>query len=771
MSEATGGTRGARAARALGGRQLVVVANREPYVHRRRQGRVAVERPPGGLVAALDPVLRAVGGTWVGWGSGSADRQAVDAHDRLAVPPEAPAYTLRRVWLSGRDVAGFYNGYANQALWPLCHLLPSLARFERRFWRAYQRVNARFARAAAEECRPGALVWIQDYHFALLPAFLRQELARRGIAGARLGHFWHIPWPPWDVFRICPQRSEILRGLLANDLLGFHLPRFAENFLDCVARELDARVDRERGTVETGGHRTRVAAFPISVDFAALEAEASSPAATRAFRRLARAHGLAGRRLLLGVDRLDYTKGIPERMAAVDRFLELHPEWRGRFRMVQKVSRSRSEIPAYRRLEEEVRAEVARINARWAEEGWEPVLFLEEALPAHALPGLYRAADAALVSSLQDGMNLVSKEYVACQVDERGVLLLSELAGAAEEIEGALRINPYDVDATAEAIHRALSMPEEERRERMRAMRAFVREHDIYRWEEEFLAALEETATAEEAAAEEADWREAFALRLRERPRLALFLDYDGTLAPLVDRPEEAAMLPRAERALRRLAARPENLVAVVSGRALDDLRRRLPLPGLALIGNHGLEMAWRGGLRRHPLAEEARARVARAAALAEERLRSLPGARVEAKGLTASVHLRGVAPEAVESVRAAVEAAVRDASPAGGLVITPGKRVLEIRPDVAWDKGRAVLALLEAVAGPDWQEGWTILYAGDDVTDESAFRALAPPAFTVRVGPEEPGAPPTAARARLEGPEEMALFLEQAAAILEGTG
>ncbi|MDI3316473.1 MAG: bifunctional alpha,alpha-trehalose-phosphate synthase (UDP-forming)/trehalose-phosphatase [Bacillota bacterium] len=766
MSEAARDPRKARAATALAGRQLVVVANREPYVHRRREHGVVVERPPGGLVAALDPVLRAAGGTWVGWGSGSADREAVDAGDRLAVPPEAPAYTLRRVWLSERDVAGFYNGYSNQALWPLCHLLPSLARFERRFWRAYRRVNERFARAAAEECRPGALVWIQDYHFALLPALLRQELARRQIRDVRLGHFWHIPWPPWDVFRIAPQRTEILEGLLANDLLAFHLPRFAENFLDCVERELGAHVERDQGTVEWNGHRTRVAAFPISVDFGALEEEAASAAAVRAFRRLARKAGLLDQRLVLGVDRLDYTKGIPERIAAVDRFLELRPEWRGRFRMVQKVSRSRSSIPAYRELETKVKEAVARVNARWAEGGWEPIVYLEGPLPPHTLAGLYRAADVALVSSLQDGMNLVSKEYIACQVDERGVLLLSELAGAAEEIEGAIRINPYDVEAMAEAIHRALSMPEEERRRRMRAMRAFVRGHDIYRWEEEFLTALEETA-----ASGGGEWQDAFLARLREGRRLALFLDYDGTLAPLAERPEEAVLLPAAEEALRRLVRAPGGLVAVVSGRSLQDLRRRLPIPGLALVGNHGFEMEWEGRRRIHPLAEEAQAKVERAVELARIGLREVSGARVEAKGLTASVHLRRVAPEAVEGVRAAVEAAVREAAPEGGLVITPGKEVLEIRPDVAWDKGRAVLALLEEVAGPGWP-AWAVLYAGDDVTDESAFRLLPPPAFTVRVGREEaPEGGMTAARFHAEGPEAVAGFLGRVADQLEGNG
>ncbi|MBX5465648.1 MAG: trehalose-phosphatase, partial [Clostridia bacterium] len=706
------------------------------------------------------------GGPGGGGGSGAADRQAVDAHDRLAVPPEEPAYTLRRVWLSRGDVAGFYNGYANQALWPLCHLLPSLARFERGFWTAYRRVNARFARAVAEEVRPGARIWIQDYHFALLPDLLRRELERRGVAGFRLGHFWHIPWPPWDVFRICPQRTEILRGLLANDLLGFHLPRFADNFLDCVERELGLPVDRARGTVELEGRSIAVAAFPISVDFAALEEEALSPAAVRAFERFARSRGLAGQRLLLGVDRLDYTKGIPERMAAVDRFLERFPDWRGRFRMIQKVTKSRSEIPAYRRLEEEVRAAVARINERWREGSWEPILYVEGGLPPHTLAGLYRAADVALVSSLQDGMNLVSKEYIACQVEERGVLLLSELAGAAEEIEGALRINPYDVEAMAEALHAAFTMPEEERRRRMRSMRAFVREHDIYRWEEEFLGALEEAA-----AGRGESWQERLLARLRERPRLALFLDYDGTLAPIAERPEEAAILPAAEEALRRLAALQGSLVAVVSGRSLEDLQRRLPWPGLVLVGNHGFEMARDGRRRAHPLAERARADVARAAKLAAGRLRAVPGARVEAKGLTASVHLRGLPPAAAEEARAAVEAAVREASPRGGLVITPGRQVLEIRPDVAWDKGRAVLDLLREAAGPAWPEEWTVLYAGDDQTDESAFLALPPPAFTVRVGAEEAGGAPTAARERLPGPEAVARLLEAMLRVLEGTG
>jgi trehalose 6-phosphate synthase len=461
------------------GERFIVVSNREPYEHRwgEEVGEIEIRRPAGGLTSALDPLLQAVGGVWIAWGSGDADAAVVDADDRVPVPPESPGYTLRRLWLDQRDVHGYYLGFANQFLWPLCHLRPALTRVRARHWERYRRVNRRFAEAVVDEARGGgAAVWFHDYHLALAPATVRA--IRPDLT---LAHFWHIPWPPLEIFRVTPQARDLLEGLLANDLMGFQLPSFCANFLHCVEEVLGAEVDRAASTATYRGHTCHVRPFPISIDVGAFRREASRPEIAVQVARLRERYVTGDGQLGVGVDRMDYSKGLPEKLKALDFLWERHPEMRERLTFVQVAVPSRTDIEAYDELTHKVERLVWEINDRYGTARWRPVHLIKRALPAERLAVLYRAADLCIVSSLQDGMNLVAKEYVASQIDDRGVLLLSRFTGAIAELEdGAVEVNPYDPEDFAQRIRDALAMPRGERRRRMRRMRSMLR--PIYDW-------------------------------------------------------------------------------------------------------------------------------------------------------------------------------------------------------------------------------------------------------------------------------------------------
>jgi trehalose-6-phosphate synthase len=468
----------------LRGKRLVVVSNREPYSHERNPDGVRWVRTVGGMTVALDAVAQALGGVWVAHGSGSADRDTVDGHDRLGCPPDRPRYSLRRVWLSERDHALYYSGFSNSALWPLCHIAFVRPRFQLEEWEYYCEVNRRFADATLEELGPEpGLVFLQDYHLALAAARIRERRPDLLIA-----HFWHIPWPNPEVFRRLPWGREVLEGLLANDLIGFHIRAHALNFLDSAAALLEARVDRERLAVDRGGRRTWVRDFAIGVEadeIAALAESAATRAAERAIREELR---LDGCRVALGVDRLDYTKGIPERLAAFHRLLEKHPEWIGRLCFIQIGVPSRIELEEYRAVLAATRAEVDRINRDFPRSGAAPTAHLiVDQLDFRELLPYYRMADLCAVTSLHDGMNLVAKEYLAASPDLNGALVLSPFTGAARELERAWLASPYDRDGLADAYHAALSASEEARRERMAALREAVLRRNIFDWAIEVL--------------------------------------------------------------------------------------------------------------------------------------------------------------------------------------------------------------------------------------------------------------------------------------------
>jgi trehalose-6-phosphate synthase len=489
--------------RSLPERRFAVVSNREPYEHYWDDATdsIAVRRPAGGLVAALDPLMQAVGGLWVAWGSGDRDRDEVGEDDRLQVPPEDPGYTLRRLWLNQQDVNQYYYGYANQFLWPLCHLRPALTRMRSRYWNTYVDVNRRFADAVLQEIDDDAgAVWFQDYHLALAPAHVR---ARR--LDLTLAHFWHIPFPPLEIFRVASNAPDLLRGLLANDIVGFHLPLFADNFMRCAESLLeDAHVDWRHRAVETESGSCYVRAFPISIDVEQFREAALQPGAEARIERL-RARYAPGDGLLgVGVDRIDYSKGLEEKIKALDLLFDRHPELRGRFTFVQIAVPSRTAIDTYDWLNEKLERAVWSINDRWGSGGWQPVHLLKESLSPQRLANFYRAADVCYVNSLQDGMNLVAKEFLACQVDDPGgVLVLSKFAGAAEELDGAFEVNPYDPEASADGLHEVLNMSADQRRDRMRRLHGSLR--SIYDWMGEIFEGWGAVARGEPAPLSDAD--------------------------------------------------------------------------------------------------------------------------------------------------------------------------------------------------------------------------------------------------------------------------
>lgn len=472
----------------LVGSQLFVVSNREPYSHVRSGKSIQCVVPASGLVTALEPILRACDGTWIAHGSGDADQETVDVHDRLAVPPEEPKYTLRRVWLTKEEEDGYYYGFSNEGLWPLCHIAHTRPLFKADDWEHYYSANVKFANAVLEEMRDThePVVLVQDYHFALLPRLIKKKRP-----DARVAIFWHIPWPNSESFAICPWQRELLDGLLGADVVGFHIQAHCTNFLQTVDRTLECRIDWEHFAVSREGHRTIVKPFPISVEFpenAPPESDQGSSYLERGV--LLRELGVEARFVGVGVDRVDYTKGILERFLAIERMLEKRPTYQGKFVFVQIGAPSRTHIKRYHDLLADVEAEAERINWRFQTSTWKPIVFLKRHVSHHEILRYYRAADLCIVTSLHDGMNLVAKEFIAARHDEQGVLILSRFTGAARELLDSVLVNPYDIESTADAICYALELGAEERAERMRRLRRLVKENNIYRWAGNLVAEL-----------------------------------------------------------------------------------------------------------------------------------------------------------------------------------------------------------------------------------------------------------------------------------------
>jgi alpha,alpha-trehalose-phosphate synthase [UDP-forming] len=470
---------------AAGGRpRLLVVSNRGPVELRRGPLGFRAVRTVGGLATALDDVMREHQGVWIAWSG---------RPEQIDLPAADLGYGLRHVRLKEREVSQYYVGLANQVLWPLCHSFPTRCRFQRSFWVAYRQANEKFAAQLIDEAHAGDVIWIQDFHLALVPALARGVLARHPI-----GLFWHVPWPPVAVFSIMPWREEVLTGMLGADLIGFQTEDYCHNFLDSVETLLGLTVSRDTMTIRHGERRVQVAALPIGIDSRAFARLAAEPETQEKVRRLRQQ--ITAERIILGVDRLDYTKGILERLLGFERLLDRHPEYRRTLCLVQVAVPSRTRVEDYRELKRSVEEAVGRIAGRFTFEGWVPIRYLYTSLSREQLVPYYAAADVSLVTPLRDGMNLVAKEYVACRTSGDGVLVLSEFAGAAHDLREAVVVNPYDPEAIAAALHRALQMPDADSRRRMRALQAQVCHRDIRWWADTFLARLRATPAGATAA-------------------------------------------------------------------------------------------------------------------------------------------------------------------------------------------------------------------------------------------------------------------------------
>jgi trehalose-6-phosphate synthase len=465
---------------------FVVVSNREPYIHVCSGQQIICTTPASGVTAALDPIMQTCGGTWIAHGSGDADKQVVDSTNKIKVPPVNPKYSLKRIWLSKEDEDGYYYGFANEALWPLCHNVYYRPTFRESDWNAYKKVNEIFVNNVLEEVGDKkAFVFIQDYQLALVAKMLKAH--NNKIITAQ---FWHIPWPNPEAFRICPWQKEILEGLLSNDLLGFHIRYHCNNFMDTVARSLEARIDNEKSEVIYNNHRTAIRPYAISVDFEEISLAASNEEVTSEISRIKSKICLRDEIIGVGIERLDYTKGIPDRFKAIDRFFENNPQYLKKMVFIQAGVQSRIHIDAYKALNKEIDSFVEQINWKYSSDGWKPIVLWRENLPPLTLLALRRMADFCIVSSLHDGMNLVAKEYVASRFDDNGVLILSPFTGSARELTDALLVNPYATDLFAAVIKTAIEMPQQEKQKRMRNMRSIVRENNIYKWAGDIISDL-----------------------------------------------------------------------------------------------------------------------------------------------------------------------------------------------------------------------------------------------------------------------------------------
>lgn len=683
--------------------RLLVVSNRLPVTVHTAHGRPSVTASQGGLATGLRGAFDRSHGLWIGW-PGSLARIDEDARKQVL----AGLADLRcvPVELTTKEVKSYYEDFSNGVLWPLFHYLLDRIPMRSSGWDAYRRVNAKFADAVVAAYQPGDTIWVHDYQLLLLPGLLRERLPH-----ARIGFFLHIPFPASEVFRLLPWRTEVLRGLLGADLIGFHTPAYARNFSSAVVRLLGHEPMFDELRVD--GRSVRFGAFPMGIDATAFAVDAPP----------SEIHLRPGERMLLGIDRLDYTKGIRRRLMAVDRVLERRPDLRGKLRVLQIAVPSREHIDAYEEFRNRVEQTVGAINGRWSTLEGAPIQYLYRGFSQTELLALYRTADVMLVTPLRDGMNLVAKEFAAARTDGDGVLVLSEFAGAADEMPEALQINPYDVEGMADAIEQALDMPEDDRRARMAGLRSRVLEHDVHRWADGFLAALE-LPTA--AAADEAPLLTPTVLHdaIRDASRLVVMLDYDGTLVPIAARPELAPPDPELLELLEQLTRRPDTDVHVVSGRPRADLERWLGALKIGLHTEHGvfsrLHGAWQ---RRARIPGDLRSRVQ---ATLEQVVRNTPGSLIEVKAASLAFHYRMAEREHGAHMARELRLHLREQLAGTPLEVLPGDKVVEVRPQ-GINKGLAVRDIL--------RPGDRALALGDDRTDEDMFNALPDDAITARVG------------------------------------
>jgi len=699
---------------------LIIVSNRLPVSVERRAGDFKVKRSVGGVSTGLGSFHDTHESTWIGWAEvpeahlSSVDREAIRSELR-------ESHGCVPVFLTAGDIREFYTGFSNGTLWPLFHSFTTRAEFSAGNWKAYERVNHKYCEAVAEVAGPEDTIWIQDYQLMLLPKLLRERLP-----GASIGFFLHIPFPGYEIFRQLPWRREILEGLLGSDLVGFHTYDYASGFVSSVRRILS--IDEQYGRMVVDDRLVNVDAFPMGIDYERYREGAMSSKARESTRRAV--IGARGRKIVLSVDRLDYTKGIPERLQAFDEFLDRHPEWRNKVSLLCIAVPSRTRVEEYRKLKERVERLVGQINGKRGTTDWLPVRYLYRSFSFPSLVGMYAASDVALVTPLRDGMNLIAKEYVAARGDSGGVLVLSEMAGAAGELREALQVNPYDLDGMVEALLQALTMPLDEQRERMAAMQHRVSRYTVVRWAEEFLSALERVRLAQlryDAHLLSAPARERLIRAYRNEDRRLLMLDYDGTLAPLAATPEQASPSARVLELLELLASDARNEVVVISGRERPTLEQWLGDLPIDMVAEHGVWLRGRSGqwVTSEPMTDEWKPLVRPTLDLFVDRT---PGSFVEEKDFSFAWHYRSVDPGlAVTRTAELTEALVAVAGDLD-LAIMEGNKVVEIK-SARVNKGTAAHRWMR-----DESHGF-VLAIGDDRTDEDMFEVAPNSAWTIKVG------------------------------------
>uniref|UniRef100_A0A0A1XDM0 Alpha,alpha-trehalose-phosphate synthase [UDP-forming] A n=3 Tax=Zeugodacus cucurbitae TaxID=28588 RepID=A0A0A1XDM0_ZEUCU len=723
---------------------LIVVSNRLPFVLSRDPKTDKLERKAsaGGLVTAVCPVVIKGKGLWVGWpGIHLADpNEPIPESNPTDQTPTAGLKSdqVVSVNINAAIFDSYYNGCCNKIFWPLFHSMPGRATFGADHWHNYVTVNKHFAARtieALEKClkqnkaldnNTPPIVWIHDYHLMLAANWIREKAEEKQLP-CRLAFFLHIPFPPWDIFRLFPWADEILQGMLGCDMVGFHIQDYCLNFVDCCQRNLGCRVDRNNLLVEHGGRTVRIRPLPIGIPY-------------DRFVTLAKTAGKLlksdKQQIILGVDRLDYTKGLVHRLMAFEKLLEKYPQHKEKVSLLQISVPSRTDVKEYRELKEEVDQLIGRINGRFTTANWAPIRYIYDYVAQDDLAALYRDAAVCLVTPLRDGMNLVAKEFVACQINASpGVLVISPFAGAGEMMHEALLCNPYEVHAAAEVIHRALTMPEDERILRMSRLRRRESECDVSHWMRSFLKAMgtldvDDVGTTIMQPVTVDDFDDYLLKYIGYNHKLALLLDYDGTLAPIAPHPDLATLSPEIKNVLFKLSNHSDVYVAVISGRNVDNVKRMVGIEGITYAGNHGLEILHPDGSKFvHPMPIEFEDKVSLLLKALQDSV-CRDGAWVENKGALLTFHYR----ETPAELRPAMIEKARGLIIKYGFKATEAHCALEARPPVQWNKGRASIYILRTSFGVDWSERIKIIYVGDDLTDEDAMVALKGMARTFRV-------------------------------------
>jgi len=700
--------------------RLILVSSRLPVSVEKRAGSIGVKGSIGGVATGLGSFHYSHDSLWVGWAEVPEARLTPEEHQSVRTEL-AEKHRCVPVFLSAADVHGFYTGFSNGTLWPLFHHFPRYTEFDAKNWAAYERVNRKFCDAVVDVAQPGDTIWVNDYQLMLLPRMLRDRLP-----DARIGFFLHIPFPSFEVFRILPWRREVLEGLLGSDLIGFHTYDYARAFLNSARRILG--IEEQHGRMVVDERLVTADAFPMGIDYERYRQGAATTQARRNAEQIRVGNG--GRKLVLSVDRLDYTKGIPERLSAYDAFLDRYPEWKDRVTLVCLTVPSRTRVGEYRMLKERVERLVGAINGKHGSFRWTPVRYLYRSLSFPSLLGMYAASDVAYVTPLRDGMNLVAKEYVAAHGSEDGVLVLSEMAGAARELGEALQVNPHDQMAMVEALHQALTMDPEEQRARMASMRNRVSRYTVRRWAEEFLGSIERVKLAQLAYDSHLlheQQRDRLIRSFREADQRLLLLDYDGTLVPFASSPRHARPSAQVREVLGKLASDPRTKVVVISGREREPLEEWLGDLPIDMVAEHGVWLRSEDGgwVTSEPMSDDWKPRVL---PILDSFVDRTPGSFLEEKDFSFAWHYRVVNPDLAETRVAELKDSLLGIVGDLDLAIMEGNKVLEIK-SARVNKGSAAHRWM----GP--AEDGFILAIGDDRTDEDIFEMAPGNAWTIKVG------------------------------------